>query len=329
MDNTIKQILIFEDGVFYSYTPAGRHMLSEDELAGLKPGYVLVLSDSCLFYTTMEFPDAPKRKLNLFISNYLLGSFPAALCEKFCYISKGDKILIGIFSGGFAESFDKYGKIFSRASYVTSPLTAAYMENENFEYSVNGAAFKITDGLITNEEAVSEPMEPSYAPDPAAKLNIPFVKHTSASYSEYRIPAAVLIACFLIFVMGDYFRLRASTNKVKKAEAALETVYSKAGVSKSRDPYGALLAKAGRDSDGAKFKTLFLLETISQAYNENITTESIELKGSNVTFQGSSADYTFLEQFKKAVSEQTGKEVQLLDTVKKDNQINFTMRFDI
>lgn len=329
MDNTTRQMIIFDDGRFYSQTPAGSHMLTDEELDGLKPGYVIMLSDSALFYTTMEFPDAPKRKMSLYISNYLMGSFPAQLCEKFCYISKGDRILIGIFSTDFVQNLEKYEKALSRAAYITSPLAGAYKNNDSFEYSVNGAAVRIDNGLISNEEAVSDPLEPDFTPDPEARLTLPFVKSRGFSMDGYFIPAAVLLACYLIFAAGDYFRLRSHSTKVAKAEQNLTAIYKKAGVDKSKDPYGMLLSLAGKGGDGEKFRTLFILETISKAHNENIITDSIEIKGGNITFQGSSADYTFLEQFKKALSDMTGKDVQIVDTVKKDELINFTLRFDI
>lgn len=329
MDNTTRPVIIFEGGHFYSATPAGRRELTDSGLDELKSGYVLVLSDSVLFYTTMEFPDAPKRKLNLFISNYLQGSFPAQLCERFCYISKGDRVLIGVFSAEFSEHLEQYTKIFEKAAYITSPLAGAYHDTDSFDYEVNGAAIRIEDGLISNVESVQYPLQPSLSPNPDAKLTVPFIKGGTSALDQWKIPAAVLVACYLLFAAGGWFRLQSASGKLHKAEAKLAEIYKKAGVSDSRDPYGMLLAKAGGNEHGERFSTLFVLENLSKAANDNIKADSLEIKGNNVTIQGSSADYSFLEQYKKALSQQTGKDVQLIDTVKKDNAISFTLRFDI
>lgn len=329
MDNTIKQLLIFEDSEFYSLTHAGRHKMTEEELEGIKPGFVLIISDSELFYTTMEFPDAPKRKLNLFIGNYLMGSFPQALCEKFCYFVKDDKILIGIFNAAFTENFEKYEKIFSKASYITSPLTSVYSSMDTFNYLVDGAGMTIEDGLISSSNDVTETVEPDWSPDPSAKLTLPFVKNRSAAINIYRVPAAVLIVCYFIFIAGDYFRLQAETSRLERAEQALESIYAKAGAADSKDPYGKLLALAGGSEESGKYKTLFALETVSRAHNSSITTELLEIKGNNVTCQGTSTDYTFLEEFTKQLTERTGKEAQIVDTVQKEIGIGFTVRFEI
>lgn len=323
MDNTTKQFIYFEENQFYAITPIGRNSLSEQQLADLKPGYILVISDSELFYTTMEFPDAPKRKLDMFISNYLLGTFPQQLCSKFCYMSKGDKILIGIFSAAFEETFQQFEKVFSKAAYITSPMAGVYRHNDNFSYVAGGISINIEDSIIMNTEGTQAPLQPDPTPSIESKLNLPFVKNRSGAYEEYRIPAAILIACFLIFTVGDYMRLHGYKNNLKKAENMLQTVYKKAGVADSRDPYGKLLSMAGGDENSSKYNTLFILEKISKGHNENIVTDSIDIKGKTVTFQGSSTDYAFLEQFQKELAKVTGKDVQIVDTVKKEGRCLF------
>ncbi|PLX67641.1 MAG: hypothetical protein C0602_09810 [Denitrovibrio sp.] len=226
MDTTIKQLLIFEDSQFYSLTHAGRHKLEEEELKNIKPGFVLMLSDSELFYTTMEFPDAPKRKLNLFIGNYLMGSFPQQLCEKFCYLLKNDKILIGIFNAEFAENYHQYETVFAKASYISSPLASVYSKMDTFTYMADGSGITIEDGLISNTDEVAEAVEPDWEPNPNAKLTLPFVKNKNTSLDGFKLPAAVLIACYLIFIAGDYFRMKSHTEKLNNAKAALESLYA-------------------------------------------------------------------------------------------------------
>ncbi|PLX68504.1 MAG: hypothetical protein C0603_04950 [Denitrovibrio sp.] len=329
MDNTTKQILIFEDAQFFSQTPAGRHKMSDEELKNLKSGYALVISDTELFYTSMEFPNAPKRKLSLFISNYLMGSFPQQLCEKFCYFSKGDKILIGIFSNSFAESFNNHEEVFSKAAYITSPLANVYSNNDSFTYDINGLGITVEDGLITDTKNADDPIDPDWAISPETKLTIPFIKNRSAALNIYKVPLLVLLACYIVFFAGDYFRMKGHKDKLNAAENTLEAIYKKAGVSGSKDPYGKLLALAGGNKSGESYQTLFLLEKISKAHNENITTDMIEIKGESVSFQGSSSDFTYLEQFKKSLSDQLGKDVKIVDTIKKEGNINFTLRFDI
>ena len=329
MDNTTKQFIYFENQKFYALTPAGKHELSSDELHNMKQGYVLIISDSELFYTTMEFPDAPKRKLDVFISNYLQGTFPGQLCSRFCYQQKNDKILIGIFNASFDEFFQENGYIFSKALYITSPLAGVYAENDTFGYIAGGLPLTVQDGIIVNTADTEKVLSPDMAPAITAKLTVPFVKSVGSSLNIYRVPAAVLLACFIVFCVGDYLRLKAYTNKLAKAEHILNKIYKKAGVAGKRDPYGALLAMAGGEETGATYRTLFLIEVISKSSNENITAENLDIKLNNVIIQGTSTDYAFLEEFQKSLADNTNKNVNIVDTVKKDEGISFTLRLDI
>jgi hypothetical protein len=208
-------------------------------------------------------------------------------------------------------------------------MADAYSRHDTFSYVAGGMPISIEEGLISNTCTAENPVEQAEIPSGESKLTIPFARRISASVEAYRVPAALLIACFILFAAGDYMRLKGYKKQLKSTEQALTDIYEKAGVAKSRDPYGKLLAMAGGGDEAQVYTTLFILEKISKAHNKNITTNTIDIKGANVTFQGSSRDYTYLEEFKKNISDATGKDAQIIDTVKKDNEITFTLRMEI
>jgi len=326
MDNTTKQILLFENSRFYLLSAIGRQELSQDQLNSLRSGYALLISDTELFYTTMEFPEAPKRRVSMFISNYLMGSFPQNMCENFCYIRKDDKILIGIFNSGFTEKLPEIERVFARASLISSPFAKAYIENDSFTYTVSGAGLKVIDGLLENSDELAAGISADFEPSHTAKLSLPFIRKGRNEFSEFRIPALILLVCYLFFTSGEYFRMKSSQKKLESYEKALDQVYQKAGVSDSRDPYGKLLSKS-KGADGKTYETLFLLEMISRASNEKITARVLEAKGKSIIIQGTSTDFTDLEEFKRKLSAETGKSVEITDTAKKDNEVTFSLRF--
>jgi hypothetical protein len=329
MGNTIKQTIYFEDSKFYLIDSTGKTELSQKEIIELKSGYNLIISDSELYYTSMEFPETNRRKLAVFITNYLLGSFPQQLCEKFCYISKGDKVLIGIFSRFFADNYASFEQVFRKASLITSPLAGVYMTNSDFTYEAGGSLIQISDGMVTAAQTTDNQAYPDITVNPEAKLTLPFVRKMSFSAEGYRLPAAVLVCCFLIFAAGDYLRLKAHKDKLANAEAMLASIYKTAGVEDSRDPYGQLLALAGGSDGKTNFRVLRALENISKAHSSKITADSMEVKGNTITLQGRSDDYTVIEKFSKDLAEQTSAQVQIVDTSKKDTGITFTLRFEI
>ncbi len=222
-------------------------------------------------------------------------------------------------------------KVFAKAAYITSPLTNVYSRNDTFTYNINGLDISVSDGLITNTESADNPIEPDWSPSPDTKLTLPFIKSKTVALGVYKIPLLVLLACYLVFVAGDYFRLKGHKDKLNAAENTLDAIYKKAGVASNKDPYGKLLALTGGDNGGQSYQVLFfLLESVSRAHNENITTDMIEIKGDSVSFQGSSSDFTFLEQFKKEPLKRTGEGSEDCGhRKKKDGSINFTLRFDI
>jgi hypothetical protein len=329
METTTKQILIIEDSQFYLLTPAGRQHITKEEANSLKQGYVMFLPDSEFYYATMEFPDAPKRKLNLFISNYLMATLLSAHCEYFSYLKKGDKILIGIFRADFIEFYNENSELFKKASVITSPFANLFAKHDNFSYRNGEFSIEVNDGLIEHVTDVEETAEKDYHADISSRLAIPFAKAYAGKFDAFKIPAAILVACYLLFFAGEYFRYKTVKKQQTTAEIVLNDIYKKAKVADKRDPYGHLLFLANKNESSAGYKSIFVIEKMSKAHNENITTDSIEIKGSNVVSSGKAKDFSFLEEYKKKLAEETKSEVKIIDTEKKDDLVHFTVRFEV
>jgi len=325
METTTKQIVILENSKFHLLKHSGKEEIDTSEIAKLK-GYDLFISDSEMFYTSLEFPDAPKRKLHMFIGNYLLGSFPAEMCENFCYLKKGDNILIALFKPEFNKFFSENKKIFQRASIVTSPFANLFAKRDNFDYGISGLA--VTDSIIEHSET-EDSEKPDYLTSSNSRLNIPFMKSHSSDFDMLKIPAAILLVCYLLFVTGEYFRLSGVQKVEQSAKTALEDIYRSAKVDDKKDPYGHLLFLAKGKSGSDRYKSLNLLEKMSKAQTDGITTNSIEIKNNNVSTSGRAKDFSQLESYKNSLSKVINSNVKIIDTKQEAGEIKFSLRFQI
>lgn len=326
MDNITETTILLDDSKFYRLTDAAKTPLETGEVLGLKSGYSLVIDDSELFYTGMDFPQAPKSKLHMFIQNYLSAAYPQEAIQSFGYIKKGDSILISLFKPGYFDN-EGYKKIFERAGKVTSPLAIKYATNDTFAYTYGDTTIEVEDGLLTHIEKQGQNTPKLYKTVNHCSMTLPFLKMKSASPSQFLAPAIVFVIAFLLFVAGSYFRLSTHETQLMKAQNVLNRIYTHAGVANSPDPMGMLMAKAKNSSGAGSYKNMFILEKISKAQSDNITATSIEILNGSVTYIGTTNDYAYIEAFRKQLKEITGADVTLLDTKKTDNGITFTVRF--
>lgn len=326
MDNITETTVLFNDSRFYLVTDTAKTPLEQGEVLGLKSGYSLVIDDSELFYTGMDFPQAPKNKLHMFIQNYLSAGFPTEATQFFGYIKKGDRILISMFKPGFFEN-EEYKKAVQRAGKVTSPLAIRYAANDTFAYTYGDTTVEVDEGMLTHIEKQGQNSPKLYKTVSHCNFTLPFMKMKSASASQFIAPAIVLVVSLMLFIAGSEMRLSTHEAKLMQAQDVLNRVYHQAHVDSSPDPMGMLMAKAKDNSGAGSYKNMFILEKISKAQPENITATSIEIINGSVTYIGVTKDYAYIEAFRKQLKETTGSEITLLDTKKTDDGITFTVRF--
>lgn len=326
MHNTINSTLLFDDSKFFLVTDAAKTPIDTEAVMGMKSGYSLVVDDSSLFYTGMDFPQAPKKKLHMFIQNFLSAGFPIEMIQNFGYIKKGDNILISIFRPGLFDT-PEIKKIFEKAGSVTSPLAIKFATNDTFAYTYGDTSVEVNEGLLSHIEKQGQNSPKLYKAVNGSSMTIPFLKMSIPEVSQFTVPIAVFLICYALFITGSYLRLSTHTAKLEKAEAVLHRIYNQAGVANSPDPMGLMMAKASSDGGADAFKNLFILEKISKAQSDKITATSIEMINGSVTYVGSTSDYAFIEDFRKQLKKESGADVSLLDTKKGDNGITFTVRF--
>lgn len=326
METTTNTILLTGGSDFFILTDAAKTPVDQAAVLSMKSGYNLIIDDTSFFYTGMEFPQAPKRKTDMFIRNYLASQFPAELTSVFAYMKKGDNFLICMLKPDLTENRNMMS-VLNKAGRVTSPMAIRYGTTDTFVHTYADTSIQSEDGIITHiEKQGQNSPKPTQVPASSA-LTIPFVKAPKAALGEYKFHIIALAAIYALFVLGLWFRYAYQDNKVQRAEGMLNRIYQQAHVADTSDPYGQLKFKAEKAGGGASFETLAILEQISRAQSERITANSIDIKNRSVVYEGVTSDYAFIEDFRKQLKKETGKEINLLDTKKQDGNITFTLRF--
>ncbi|MGE4318664.1 MAG: hypothetical protein AB7E96_07125 [Deferribacterales bacterium] len=321
--STDTQLILNSKGFFLlngrTKTPADSSALDT-----LKPGFRLVIDDSVVTYTHMQFPQSAGKNPAKFIENFLLTGFPQDMIKDFGFYRKGEHILIALFDPSLTGRAD-IRKAMERAGSVTTPLTMLYSVSDNFIHSFGSASVEVRDDVLTH----IPPAEPTVIDIPVttASLSIPSVKKNNLDINRYKLPVAAALLCWLLFFSGYYFRLHDKTDRLKAAEAMLNDVYVKAGTADTPDPYGMLMAKAAKKDSASAYAVTRILEQISRTQTDAVTATSIDIKSDSVTYEGTARDFAFIEDFKKKLSIETGKNVTIINTKKGEGAVSFTLRF--
>jgi len=325
METTTSTIFLSGDSDFFLLTDAAKTPVEPESVLAMKSGYNLIIDDSSLFYTGMEFPQAPKKRTDMFIRNYLSTQFPAELTAYFAYMKKGDNFLIGIFKPDLLEN-PAVKTVLDKAGKITSPMAIRYGTADTFVHTYGETTIQSEDGLVTHieKQGLNSP-RPTQVPSSSA-LTVPFVKAPAMAMGEYKYAVIALVLCYALFVTGLWFRYEFYNGKANRAEAMLNRIYQQAGVADDADPFGKLKFKAEKDG-GASYAVLSVLEKVSKAQSERITAASIDVKNGSVVYEGTTSDYAFIEDFRKQLKKEIGKEINLIDTKKQEGSITFTLRF--
>lgn len=324
MDNTTKPVVFFDGRGFFLVTERAKSPLDAVSAMSMKSGYDLVLDDSLLFYTSMEFPQ--KRKPDAFIQNWLAAGFPAEYTNLYGYIRKGDRLLISLFSPKIAED-RSISKIMEKAGRVASPMSIKYSSEDSFSHSYGTASLRVDDGAVVHVPFEGDISKKTFRVTDASAILLPFSPKKLSGLKSYALPAAVLLICYLLFVTGSYLRLGYHTKRLAAAEQMLQSVYERAGVADSPDPFGLLMFKAQKSSGSETYKNMKIIETLSRAQSDRITAVSVEIKNGQTVYEGISEDYAYIDDFKKQMTRELGRSISITDTRKGDNGISFTARF--
>lgn len=303
---------------------------------GQAGSYTLFLEDSMFFYLSMDLPSTNRKKAKGFIANYLSTLFPEFMTENFGFILKNNTALIYLPSHELKPFLDQNMELLKKASKITTPFVETFLRESSFDYS-DGKKFY----SVSSNEILQMPEEPEGSLSaekvlnkiiPAkASMSINGVEKESFLPSAYKLPLIVLAVCYLVFIGGEYLRLKGFSESFKQRETRLQELYKLAGVSTSSDPYGALLYKArGSNSAQAGVNVLSIIEQLSKAVDkQNISLLDLNIRETSINCTGTATDFQTIEDFKHRLESLGAKKVTIEDTDKQEDKVKFSVRFGI
>lgn len=314
-------------------------LASEFELEAeipLPQKYSLLIDDEYLFYMSMPKINATGKKLTAIVKNFISTKLPGEDVTLLSFLVLGNSIIIVIISERFKEIITSHMLMFSNAIKVSTPFIELISRYSDFIYSDGDKIYEIKDNSISNK-ATSEDLvalnSEQFIEDMDGLLNnirFPFVRKKSRLHNfPMLLPAAALLALYLIFVIGNIV----SVSKYKKIEAEystmLNTIYTEAGVAGTVDPYGILLSKAGRKNNKFEGDRLIkILDEISTVPKEDITLESFSYRDKSFRINGIAKDFTVLEKFEKEMETKTKEEVTITDSKTSQDGVVFSLRYE-
>ena len=324
MSGFTEPVLYMDKKGYFLQTDAAKTPIDLRAAESVKQGYDLIIDDSLIFYKHMHFPQNAGKDPSGFIENYLLTAFPADSVTSFGYYRKNDDLLIAVFRAGMLN--DKAVKrILERAGRITSPLTERYAKEDSFVHSFGKTTIACDDGELTHVPSVNTP--PFKVRSASASLRVKGMHKLDLGLSGFTVPAVLLLVCWVLFFAGSYFRYLDKKARLTAAEDMLTEVYRRAGVASAPDPYGMLMAKAGRNGKAQDMTVLKTMEQISRAQSQDITAVSLEIRNGTAVYDGVTKDFAYIEDMKSQLKKTTGKNIELTNTKKDDGSVSFTLRF--
>ncbi|MGE4496878.1 MAG: hypothetical protein AB7E48_03285 [Deferribacterales bacterium] len=298
--------------------------------------FTLFLDDSMFFYLSMDLPSSNRKKARGFISNYLSTLFPEYMTENFGFVLHGGTALIYLPTDQFRTFVEENLPLLKKASRITSPFIEMFTREASFDYTDGSKCYSVSGGEI--HQLFDEP-EDAYTAEkvlgrviPAKiSLNIKGVEKESFVPAAFKIPAAVLAVCYLVFIGGEYLRLKGYATSLKLRENKLAELYTLAGVQGSNDPYGTLLFKARGGRETAQgISILNVFEVMSRAADKGkINLEDVTVRDTTVNCTGTAADFQAVEDFKQKLQEAGAQRANIEDTDKQGEIIKFSVRFGL
>jgi hypothetical protein len=298
--------------------------------------YNLFLDDSMFFYISMDLPSVSRRKMKGIISNYLLTKFPDFSAEGYGYVTTDSAVIIYIPSPRFTAFQEENLPMLRRASKITTPFMELCARENGFEYSNGFFCYSFAGGEISllpdmPEDSLTADSILSKITPPKFSMTLKGVEKETTAVSMYKIPAIILLSCFIVFIAGEYLRLAGHGKSLGRKEKKLAELYRAGGVADKADPYGTLLYKARGSGDSALgTSVLKVFETLSKATDKDkIKMESLTVKDNGVSCTGTASDFQSVEEFKVNLEKSGGQKAVVEDTDKQGDSVKFVVRFEI
>ena len=323
-------IIYLKNGVFYLKDRQGLNEIGAEEIENIE--YQLLIDDSYFFYESIDMPATNKKKQLAIIKNFLLVNYPEELISHFNYINIKEHVIIYIMTEKLFQLIDNNKNIFLNANKISTPFIESLINYNDFNYRIGKLLYQIVNNQVihiseTDDEIIS-------ADDVVEKIeelngNIVIIKKDTTLpliIKSIKIPAAMLLAAYIIFITGHILRINALEDYLERHEHLLNEIYESAGVINSQDPYGALIAKTRSSANIDNRPILLVVQQISMAIDNQTIIDTLNIRSDSIRFDGVTKDYSSLESFTNKLKQYTQENITILNTKKEDDHINFSLR---
>ena len=330
MTTSNTNIIYLKNGTFYLKDKQGLKEIDTEDLEHID--YQLLINDSYFFYESIEMPTTNKKKQLAIIKNFLLVSYPEELISHFNYINIKQQVIIYIMTEKLIQLIENNKKIFLNSNKISTPFIESLIIYNNFNYKIGKLLYQIvnsqvihiseTDGEIKSADNIIEKID---------ELNgnlIIIKKDTTLPHiiKSMKIPAAMLLAAYIIFIAGHILRINALKEYLERHENLLNEIYESAGVMNSQDPYNTLMAKTRNSANLDNRSILLDMQQISMAMDNQTIIDTLNIRRDSIRFDGITKDYSSLESFTNKLREYFQKNIIILNTKKEEDHISFSLR---
>lgn len=323
-----------KDGLLYKLTGSTTYRVSIDDVLDDTNRGSLLIDDTYFFYVGMEHISTSSKKINAIAQNYLNVLFPADMVKSFGVFQNSSKTIIYIINEGLLDIIENNKELFLSFKKISTPFLELCIKYNEFIFSDGTKKYVLSNNMVAlsdnnDGECISAKDLFDALDTVKYSITLPGILKKSALKLPFAVPAAVIIVVYIFFIIGNVAQISANNKVNAYYEDALKKIYTNLGVASSKDPYGALIQQSKSVSgEDTSQRILSILNDLNNAFIEGINFENLNIRGDEVRVSGIATDFAKVEEIKKIMETKLQKSINVNDTRKTKEGINFTMQYE-
>ena len=273
MKNTSDTLILYKNNKFFDVSDHKIEM-SADEISG-KKRIKLVLSDDNVFYYIYKTNLKNFRKSKEALHNHLLTLFPEKMCEKYSVVRvKGN--LVACFVKQDVVNNLSEAHIGSNLQILTTEALSCIEKNEITDEQIDELFLKNKSCNLQDINRDTPHLNPT-----DFGLNVKTGRKSQSS----KLAVTFLVAVIFLS-LGQLFRLQALKDVYSEKSQSLNSIYSLAGVSNVKDPYGMLLFKVNQLQGKSESSLFEKLSNVLENKTDGMGIKSISYSDNALVIDG-------------------------------------------
>ena len=293
----------------------------------------LIIDDQYFFYVGMEDVAVSGKKLKAIVGNYLNILFPQDMVSDFGIYHSSGKTIIYIYNKELLGIISENKELFSHFKRISTAFIEFCIKYNDFIFSDGIKQYKLSENMVTmynDSEGDFITINDYFQSTTGLKysLSLPGLQKNTTFKMQYVMPIVAIALIYLALIITSTSEIISYSKINKTYNNQLTSIYKKAGVSKSKDPYGSLLSQSRRITGPSNNKkAIEVFNDLNVIDIKGVSFSQINIKENSIVVEGTAENFSQVDNMKKVMEQELNTVIDLNDTKKTKDGISFVMKY--